>query len=82
MTRVILLEDNALQGRYGVPPDQSALEPREVLAGPYAGKYVVGLGVLADENFQPIRDLLSAAAQVELDPAEAWPVIEEDGEEP
>ena len=52
------------------------LKPRLILAGPHAGACAVSRAVLDDPLHAPVRETLTAAPQVALDPALAWPDVD------
>lgn len=56
---------------------QHLLEPRLVVAGPQAGKYVLGTRVATDPNFADLAALFAVLSIVPIDTDIAWPPEEE-----
>lgn len=56
---------------------ENRLEPREVAAGPHAGKYVLPEGVKFDPAFADHLDAFALMPVVALETTEAWPPSED-----
>ncbi len=74
LQRMLLLNGGQANAIRGPSKPGSALEPRLIEAGPYAGKHALPEAVLHDDDHSVKRTkLLEAAPIVELDTIEAWP---------
>lgn len=52
---------------------QSVIEPREIAAGPHAGKWAASPAIAADASFADLRDLIAEGDLTAVDIAKAWP---------
>lgn len=56
---------------------RNAIRPRRVEAGEFAGRYAVGVEVLADPENELMMDVFRNLPTVSVDTDEAWPPQEE-----
>ena len=72
--------NEAAQFRAVTQGRENRLEPRLIAAGRLAGRFAVPENVMFDESFADIHAMIRVAAPevTFIDPAEAWPVVEEE----
>jgi len=76
--RVILLPDAATAQAMTLQDGPgSALNPRQVAAGVYMGRWVLPVAVLDDAAHAAHRAQLASYPQADIDQAVAWPVTDE-----
>lgn len=76
MSELPFLIMNTLQAarfREETAGDENRLEPREILAGPNAGKFALPRRVLDDPAYAERQDALLMLSEVVLDTDVAWP---------
>jgi hypothetical protein len=73
MNLLLMDEDTASLLFTGTENMTARLEPRQIVAGPHAGLFILPVDVIADPAFEPFRSVLEALDVVDVDIAEAFP---------
>lgn len=70
---LLMTELQAARFREETAGDENRLDPREIIAGPQRGKYVLPERVMFADEFEARRDAFRMLSVVSLDIEEAWP---------
>lgn len=77
MMMIVMTPDEAMTVQQATAGKSHQLAPRYIEAGEYAGQSALPARVLEDDAHKAVRSILQQYPIVDLDPADAWPVVED-----